>query len=161
MGLLDKLIRKKPSTEPKKDPAKPQAEKKSATKEVEQQDLVTPDGKLVATTKKVDNKATKAQPKKDDTGDAYKVLIKPLVTEKGSSLRMNSQYIFAVSPQTNKVEIRKAFQKVYDIKPVKVNIINVRGKYVRYGKTEGSTKNWKKAVITLPAGKKIEIQEGL
>ncbi|MCH7492869.1 50S ribosomal protein L23 [Patescibacteria group bacterium] len=163
MGLLDRLKRKKTSlAEPSKDEAKPKAaNKKSAPKEVEQQAVVTADGKLMATTKKSDKKAPKAKPKKDDTGDAYKVLIKPLVTEKGSSLRMNGQYIFEVSTQTNKIEIRKAFQKVYDIVPVKVNIINVQGKYVRYGKTDGSTKRWKKAVITLPAGKKIEIQEGL
>ena len=162
MGLLDRLKRKKTNlAEPSKDEAKAKAAKKSAPKEVEQQAVVTADGKLMTTTKKSDKKAPKAKPKKDDTGDAYKVLIKPLVTEKGSSLRMNGQYIFEVSTQTNKIEIRKAFQKVYDIVPVKVNIINVQGKYVRYGKTDGSTKRWKKAVITLPAGKKIEIQEGL
>jgi large subunit ribosomal protein L23 len=74
---------------------------------------------------------------------------------------MYNQYIFQVAPGTNRVEVRKAIRKLYGVDPIKVNIINVRGKKIRYGRSEGQTKAWKKAVITLAAGQKIEIQEGL
>ena len=85
----------------------------------------------------------------------------PLITEKGSYLSSTNQYVFAVAPQTNKIEVRKAIRKVYGVDPIKVNIMNFSGKKVRYGRTEGRTKAWKKAVITLAQGQKIEIQEGL
>lgn len=157
MGLLDKLKRKKTTT------TKPKAvtEKPKPDKEVEKQAVVTADGKLVAAPKKTETKAKKVKPKKEDTGEAYRVLIKPLITEKGSFIGQYNQYTFAVAPETNKIEVRKAIKKVYGVDPIKVNIMNVSGKYIRYGKTEGRTKNWKKAIITLPTGQKIEIQEGL
>jgi len=157
MGLLDKLKRKK-TTE--KEPKAAKKETRPA-KEIEKQAVVTPDGKLVSAPKKSATKVKKAKPKKEDTGQAYRVLIKPLITEKGSYLSGYSQYIFAVAPQTNKIEVRKAIKKVYGVDPVKVNIMNVSGKQIRYGRTEGRTKSWKKAIITLPPGQKIEIQEGL
>ena len=74
---------------------------------------------------------------------------------------MFGQYVFEVSPRANKIEIRKAIKKVYNVEPIKINVIRVAGKKIRYGRTEGRTKNWKKAVITLAPGQKIEIQEGL
>lgn len=150
MGLLDKLKIKKFGDKKKKEKV-----------EEKQETVVTPDGRLVNVQKKGEAKPKKAKLKKDDTGEAYRVLVKPLITEKGSSLGMFNKYIFEVTPHTNKIEIKKAIKKVYGVDPIKVNIINILGKKVRYGRTEGRTKHWKKAVVTLPQGQKIDVQEGL
>ncbi|MFA5135117.1 MAG: 50S ribosomal protein L23 [Patescibacteria group bacterium] len=155
MGLFDKFkFKKKPERKLERKPGPPQH---SAPK----QPVVTPDGKLVNAPKKEGAKPKKAKAKKLDTGDAYRVLLRPLITEKGSMLGVNNQYAFEVAPSSNKVEVRKAIRKVYGIDPIKVNVLNVSGKQVRYGRAEGVTKHWKKAIVTLPEGQKIDIQEGL
>jgi len=92
---------------------------------------------------------------------AHKILIKPLVTEKATNLGAFNKYVFAVSPQANKIEIARAIEEIYGIKPVSVNIIKVKGKTIRSGRTFGRRKDWKKAVIALPAGKTIKIYEGV
>lgn len=102
-------------------------------------------------------KKTIVSPKKDDTGRAYHILNRPVITEK---LTMDGRYGFRVSLDANKVEIAKAIARVYGVTPVAVNIINVRGKKVRYGKTSGTTSSWKKAIVTLKKGEKIDIVEG-
>lgn len=98
---------------------------------------------------------------KKEMGKTLGVLVKPLITEKSSFLSPYGQYVFEVSPRTNKVEIAKAIERAYGVKPISVNIIRVRGKKVRYGKTQGVTKKWKKAIITLKPGDKIEVYEGV
>jgi len=95
------------------------------------------------------------------TPNAYKILIRPLVTEKATYLGMYNKYIFEVSSKFSKIEIKKAVQSVYGVIPVSVNVISVSGKERRYGKVLGRTKNWKKAIITLKQGEKIEIYEGV
>lgn len=158
MGIFDRFrkTKKKEEKEVKEKP-KVKAEKKE---EIKQQAVMTPDGRLVSVPKK-EEKAKKIKIKKEDTGNAYRVLVKPRITEKGSSLGVYNQYVFEVADQTNKIEVRKAIKKVYGVDPIKVNIINMLGKKVRYGRTEGRTKNWKKAIVTLAPGQKIEMQEGL
>lgn len=92
---------------------------------------------------------------------AQRILIKPLVTEKAADLSSFSQYVFAVDSKANKIEVKKAIRAIYNVEPVKVNIVNISGKKVRYGRVAGKTKNWKKAVVTLKPGDKIEIYEGV
>lgn len=92
---------------------------------------------------------------------AYKILIKPLVTEKASSVGIENKYIFQVAKKANKIEIAKAIQEVYGVKPINVNTIRVKGKRTRYGKIQGKRKDWKKAIIKLPEGKSIKIYEGV
>jgi large subunit ribosomal protein L23 len=94
-------------------------------------------------------------------GSAYKVLLKPLITEKAANLGSQNKYVFEVSIQANKIEIAKAIKEVYGIEPVSVNVVNVMGKNVRHGRINGRKRDWKKAVITLPAGKTINIYEGV
>lgn len=94
-------------------------------------------------------------------GNAFRVLVKPLVTEKASVLGVENKYFFEVAPKTNKIEIAKAIFEVYGVKPVKVNIVNLKGKKVRYGRTMGERKGKKKAVVTLPEGKTINVYEGV
>lgn len=162
MGILDKFTKKKSDDkdeDKKKVSSKPA--KVNMSKEEETESVLTPDGKLVNVPKKDSKKTKKSKVKKENTGNAYKVIMKPLITEKGSYLGANNQYLFEVSPNTNKVEIKKAIFKVYGVTPSKINIMNVAGKSIRYGRTEGKTKNWKKAIVSLPQGQKIDIQEGL
>jgi large subunit ribosomal protein L23 len=98
---------------------------------------------------------------KKEMGKTLGVLVKPLITEKVSYLSPYGQYVFEVSQKTNKIEIAKAVERAYGVKPISVNIIRVRGKKIRSGKTSGMTKKWKKAVVTLKPGDKIEIHEGV
>lgn len=88
-----------------------------------------------------------------------RILIKPIITEKAMNLSASGKYVFEVAPKTNKTEIKKAIKLLYKVNPIKVNIIKVKGKKVQYGKARGRTKNWKKAIVTLKKGEKIEFTE--
>ena len=99
--------------------------------------------------------------KKEGSKDAYRILIKPLVTEKATHLVTQNKYSFAVNKAANKIVVKKAIASLYGVKPLRVNIINARGKFVKSGRTSGKKKNWKKAVVTLKPGDKIEIYEGV
>lgn len=93
--------------------------------------------------------------------ELYGILLRPLITEKATNSAQFNQYIFAVSTKANKIQIARAIQSRYGIKPIKINIINNAGKNVRSGRVSGRTKDWKKAIVTLPKGKTIQIQEGI
>lgn len=105
-----------------------------------------------------ENKEVKA---KNQFSNAYRILIKPMVTEKASIIASANKYVFQVSSDANKIEIAKAINNVYGIKPVSVNIVTMEGKKTRYGRITGKRKNWKKAIITLPAGSSIKLYEGV
>lgn len=92
---------------------------------------------------------------------AFRVLVKPLVTEKATDLSTHNQYVFVVSDKANKIEVAKAINIVYGIKPVSVNIISMKGKVVARGKIKGQRKDWKKAIVTLKKGESIKIYEGV
>ncbi len=94
--------------------------------------------------------------------NAYRVLVKPIISEKASHQQtLANQYSFVVAIGANKIEIAKAVKAAYGIAPVKVNIVRVEGKSRRYGRTVGKRKDWKKAIVTLPAGKTIALHEGV
>src|SRR6478609_8572295 len=97
-----------------------------------------------------------AAPKKENTGDAYKILVRPLTTEKTYVLNALGQYVFKVYPKANKISVRKAVEKVFDVHVIRVNIINVLGKKRNFGQTVGRTSNWKKAIVTLKKGEVIQ-----
>ncbi|MFA5069903.1 MAG: 50S ribosomal protein L23 [Patescibacteria group bacterium] len=107
--------------------------------------------------KKTEKGEGKKTVSKLDTKQAPRILIKPIISEKATSLGVYNQYVFAVSAAANKIEVKKAIKNLYGITPFKVNIINIGGKAVRYGRSSGRTKNWKKAVVTLTAGQKIDV----
>ncbi|MFA6525892.1 MAG: 50S ribosomal protein L23 [Candidatus Buchananbacteria bacterium] len=89
----------------------------------------------------------------------YGVLISPLITEKSTKDEQHGKYAFAVTIDATKSEIIKAVMTRYGIKPVKVNVLNRMGKVKRFGKSWGKRKDWRKAVITLPKGKSINVYE--
>lgn len=87
------------------------------------------------------------------------IIIRPIITEKATFLGQENKYVFEVSLETNKAEIKKAFEKIYKYKPTKIEIILVKGKKIKYGKTSGSTKKRKKAIVTLKKGEKIDLAQ--
>ncbi len=115
------------------------------------------EGTAVSKTGTGDKKTVVARNK----GMAYKVLVKPLITEKAASFGPESKYVFVVSDNSNKIQVADAVNEVYGVKVVSVNIVTVKGKKVRYGKTMGSRKDWKKAIVTLTKGQTINIYEGV
>ncbi|MCK9438821.1 MAG: 50S ribosomal protein L23 [Patescibacteria group bacterium] len=92
---------------------------------------------------------------------AYRILVKPLVTEKAANLGSLNQYAFVVSDSANKIDVAKAIFEVYGVKPEKVNIIKVKGKVVSRGKITGKRKDFKKALVSLKKGDSISIYEGV
>jgi large subunit ribosomal protein L23 len=89
------------------------------------------------------------------------VILRPMVTEKAAHLAAKGQYVFVVSQNATKIQVRNAVRTMYGMTPTSVNIQRVEGKIVRFGRAKGKRKNWKKAIVTLPKGKKIEVYEGV
>lgn len=92
---------------------------------------------------------------------SHRVLLKPLVTEKGAKQTEQNKYFFMVSAKANKVMVKQAIVETYGIWPLSVNILRVKGKNVKFGRREGTRKDWKKAIITLPQGKSIDVYKGV
>ncbi|MDI6890473.1 MAG: 50S ribosomal protein L23 [Thermodesulfovibrionales bacterium] len=91
----------------------------------------------------------------------YNIIKKPLFTEKGSYLKESENKILVeVSPDANKLEIKKAIEEIFKVKVEKVSTINIEGKWKRYGRSIGKRPDRKKAVITLKKGEKLDFIEG-
>ena len=90
-------------------------------------------------------------------GEAYKVLAKPHVTEKASYLASKNQYIFEVFPGSNKKQVKKAVEDVYGVDVADIHIINIHSKRRRLGRTEGWSSGYKKAIVKIKEGQKIEV----
>ena len=80
-----------------------------------------------------------------------------LRTEKGADMHPQNKYLFWVDTSSNKIEIRKSVEEIYKVKVATINTINMRGKLRRVRYAEGRTPDWKKAVVTLKEGNKIDI----
>jgi len=106
-------------------------------------------------------KEAKRKAKKKKDSESYKYLLHPLITEKATDLSARNQYVFVVPKSANKTEIAKRIENVYGVVPKKVRCANFSGKQVRYGRYEGKTKDWKKAIVILNPEDKIEIYEGV
>jgi len=91
-----------------------------------------------------------------------KLIIKrPLITEKSTASAALGKYCFKIDKKATKSEIKKAIEKKFNVKVEKVNIMNYIGKERRRGRTQGRTASWKKAIVTLKKGDKIELFEGI
>ena len=84
------------------------------------------------------------------------ILFGPRVSEKSSHLAEVGKYVFNVLKSTNKVEIKKAVEKTYKVNVTRVNILNTKGKARNFGRISGRTSGFKKAIVTLKKGQKIE-----
>ncbi len=91
----------------------------------------------------------------------YGVLRRPVITEKSTELAESGKYVFEVDRRANKLQIKEAVEIGFDVVVRKVNVMNVRGKYRRFGRSIGRESDWKKAVVTLAAGYEIKLFEGI
>ncbi|MGH7279265.1 MAG: 50S ribosomal protein L23 [Candidatus Rokuibacteriota bacterium] len=94
-------------------------------------------------------------------GNPRSILIRPLMTEK--SMRQKEEHntvAFQVRPDANKVEIRSAVESVFNVKVASVRTASFEGKLKRMGRHQGRRPDWKKAIVTLQPGHKIELIEG-
>ena len=102
------------------------------------------------------------------------IIKRPLLTEKGTRLResggnavapeaeeLKQKLMFEVARDANKIEIRDAVKKLFNVEVQDVRTILVRGKLKRIGRFSGMRPNWKKAIVTLKAGQTIELFEGV
>ena len=90
-------------------------------------------------------------------GEAYRILKTPHVTEKATDLVKKNQYVFKVYSRANKVEIKKAIEDLYGVDVLGVKVINLPPKRRRLGKIMGWRKGYKKAIVRIKEGQKIEV----
>jgi large subunit ribosomal protein L23 len=91
--------------------------------------------------------------------DYNDVIIEPILSEKSTDLGEQNKYVFRVSIQANKHQVSKAIQEIFNVTPDKVNVMRIRGKRKRVRHQYGITPAWKKAIVTLKEGDKIELFE--
>ncbi|MBW1981127.1 MAG: 50S ribosomal protein L23 [Deltaproteobacteria bacterium] len=92
----------------------------------------------------------------------HQVLRRPLITEKSTIQKeLHNQLTFEVDRRANKVEIKRAVEEIFKVKVHRVCTSNYEGKKKRLGRFEGRRRHWKKAVVTLKPGQKIEFFEGV
>jgi large subunit ribosomal protein L23 len=91
---------------------------------------------------------------------AHDIIVRPIITEKSSRLMALNKYTFEVLPRANKIEIRKAVEEVFKVKVSSVHTIKVRSKPKRMGRFLGRSRSWKKAIVTLIPGERIEFFDG-
>jgi len=93
--------------------------------------------------------------------DIDETIIFPIITEKSNGQREENKYAFKVDKRSNKLEIMRAIKEMFNVTPVKCNIINVKPKPKRVRYKLGYTPSWKKAIVTLHENEKITIFEGV
>ncbi len=93
--------------------------------------------------------------------DARDIIIAPMITEKSMTATAASQYTFEVNPRASKTQIKHAIHEIFKVDVTKINTTNVLGKtknFARKGvRTAGKQSDWKKAIVTLKPGQKIEL----
>ncbi len=90
----------------------------------------------------------------------YEVLRRPLITEKNTVLQAQGKYTFEVAVEANKPQVKQAVEKAFKVEVTAVNMIIVPGKRRRRGRQDLPAHPWKKAIVTLKPGDKIELFEG-
>ena len=91
----------------------------------------------------------------------YEVLRQPLITEKSTELQAQNKYAFEIAEGANKPMVKQAVEKAFKVRVTRVNVITVPGKTRRVGRRQVLTRSWKKAIVTLQLGDKIEFFEGV
>ncbi len=143
MAILDFLKNKKDAEKSKKQAKRP-VKKVSVKKEEAKEEKAVTAIKPVKTVVK-------------DGAFSYEAVKQPHISEKATYLADKDQYTFKVAPNYNKHEIKNAVEGIYGVNVLSVNIIKIPAKKRRLGKTEGFRKSYKKAVVKIKEGQKIEI----
>lgn len=86
----------------------------------------------------------------------YDVIQGPCITEKGTKLAAQNKFFFEVNSNATKAEIKGAVEQIYHVNVLRVNTITMQGRWKRVRMTPGKTSDWKKAIVTLKPGQKIE-----
>ena len=89
------------------------------------------------------------------------ILIEPVLSEKANILREEGKYVFKVDPRANKLQIKEAVRRLYNVHPVSCTVMVVGGKPKRLRSRPGYTSSWKKAIVRLAKDEKISIFEGV
>ena len=87
----------------------------------------------------------------------YEVIRRPIITEKSTVLAERGKYVFEVALDAPKARIKEAVELAFGVGVVQVNVMNVKGKVKRYGGRPKPQRSWKKAIVTLKPGEKIEL----
>lgn len=154
MAIWDRF--KKNQEAPKKASVAKQVSDKKAPKKA-----ASASDKPKKATKKSAKKTSESKKISTATKLATKTLLAPVVTEKTAYLSDRNVITFKVAQKANRVAVRQAFRELYKVTPLSVNIINVRGKQVRFGRLSGRRQDYKKALITLPKGTRVDVFEGV
>ncbi|MCX5911648.1 MAG: 50S ribosomal protein L23 [Deltaproteobacteria bacterium] len=94
--------------------------------------------------------------------EAHQIIKRPLITEKSTRQKEEgNQIAFVVDPKAGKIQIRQAVEKLFKVKVLSVRTMNVTGKKKRLGKFLGRKSDWKKAIVKLREGDRIEFFEGV
>ncbi|HOJ76597.1 MAG TPA: 50S ribosomal protein L23 [Bacillota bacterium] len=93
--------------------------------------------------------------------EARELIKRPLITEKTTMLMEENKYCFLVDPRANKTQIRMAIEEIFKVKVKDVNTYNMLGKVKRMGRYQGRRPSWKRAIVTLEEGSRIEFFEGV
>jgi large subunit ribosomal protein L23 len=93
--------------------------------------------------------------------EARTLIKRPIITEKTTRLMEQNKYCFVVDPRANKTQIKQAIEEIFKVKVRSVNTLNFLGKIKRMGRHEGRRPSWKRAVVTLEKGSRIEFFEGV
>ncbi|MDA1038146.1 MAG: 50S ribosomal protein L23 [bacterium] len=120
---------------------------------------ISGDSDTVTSAKKMEKKAV--DKKVSSTEFARAVLISPIITEKSATLASEGKYVFQIKPDAGRIEVKQAIFEVYGVRPVSVNIQRYRRDSVRFQRRLGKQKAWKKAIVTVPKGKTIDVYEGV
>lgn len=80
------------------------------------------------------------------------ILVRPVLSEKASSMKEAKKYVFEVASDTNKIQVKQAVESMYKVSVDKVNMVNMKPKKKRFRMSIGFSKAWKKAVVTLKKG---------
>ncbi|MGI6784646.1 MAG: 50S ribosomal protein L23 [Aminivibrio sp.] len=91
---------------------------------------------------------------------AHDIIIRPIITEKSSRLMEMNKYTFEVHSSANKIQIRSAIEEIFKVKVLSVHVLSMHGKPKRMGVYQGKTRSWKKAIVSLAEGERIEFFEG-
>jgi len=93
--------------------------------------------------------------------EPHRALIRPIITEKSTILQGQNKYAFEVAEEANKLQIKDAVEKAFKVRVLAVNVMTVHGKSHRRGRHISKPTSWKKAIVTLQEGDKIEFFEGV
>jgi large subunit ribosomal protein L23 len=91
----------------------------------------------------------------------YDIIRRPIITEKTNIQKdQSNQVTFEVDPRANRIEVQRAIEKIFNVKVANTRTMHVRGKIKRRGRILGKRRDWKKAIVTLMPGERIEFFEG-